>query len=44
VRTEAHLRKSTVVPDVAVMREAVADVAELAFLDVLNDRIERLIL
>lgn len=39
-----HLRESTVVPDVAVVGEAVANVAELALLDVLLDRVEGLLL
>lgn len=40
----SYLGKSTVVPDVAVVREAVADEAELALLNVLLDGVEGLIL
>ena len=39
-----YLRESTVVPEVALMREAVADEAKFALLDVLLDRIESLLL
>ena len=39
-----HLRESTVVPDVPVVGEAVAHVAQTALLDVLLDGIERLLL
>lgn len=40
----AYLRESTIVPDVAVVREAVADKAKLALLDILLDRVEGLVL
>ena len=39
-----HLGEGAVVPDVAVVGEAVADVAEAALLDVLLDGVERLLL
>ena len=39
-----YLRKSTVVPDVTVVGEAVTDVAQPTLLDVLLYRIERLLL
>ena len=39
-----HLRESTVVPDVTVVREAVTDVTETALLDILLDGVERLLL
>jgi hypothetical protein len=39
-----YLRESTVVPDVAVVREAVANEAKLALLDILLDRVEGLLL
>ena len=39
-----HLGERAVVPDVAVVGEAVADVAETALLDVLLDGVERLLL
>jgi hypothetical protein len=38
-----YLWESSVVPNVSVMREAVGDVAELLLLDVLLDRIQRLL-
>jgi hypothetical protein len=38
------LRESTVVPDVSVMGEAIAHVAQTTLLDVLLDRVERLLL
>ena len=38
-----YLRESTVVPDVTVVREAVADVAEAALLDVLLDGVKGLL-
>jgi hypothetical protein len=44
VRRMAYLGKSTVVPDVSVVREAVADETEPALLDVLFDGVERLLL
>ena len=37
------LRKGTVVPDVTLVREAVADESQLALLDVLLDRVKGLI-
>jgi hypothetical protein len=40
----SHLREGTVVPEVALVGEAVAHVAELALLDVLLDGVERLLL
>lgn len=39
-----YLRESTVVPDVAMMGEAVADITEFALLDVLLDRVKQLVL
>ena len=39
-----NLRESTVVPDVTVVREAVADVAQTALLDILLDGVEGLLL
>jgi hypothetical protein len=39
-----NLGESTVVPDISVMREAVADVAQPAFLDILFDGVEGLLL
>ena len=39
-----YLGKSTVIPDVSVVREAVADETEPALLDVLFDGVERLLL
>ncbi len=39
-----HLGKGTIVPQVALVGEAVADVAELALLDVLLDGVEQLLL
>ena len=39
-----YLRESTVVPDVTVVREAVADVAQTALLDILLDGVEGLLL
>ena len=41
---DAHLGEGTVVPDVAVVGEAVADEAEAALLDVLLDGVEGLLL
>lgn len=38
------LGKGTVVPEVSLVREAVADIAELALLDVLLDGVEGLLL
>lgn len=40
----AHLREGTVVPEVTLVGEAVADVAKLALLDILLDRVEELLL
>jgi hypothetical protein len=40
----SYLRESTVVPEVALVREAVPHVAELALLDVLLDGVESLLL
>jgi hypothetical protein len=40
----ADLREGTIVPDVAVVREAVAHVAQATLLDVLFDGVERLLL
>jgi hypothetical protein len=40
----SHLREGTVVPEVALVREAIPHVAELALLDVLLDGVERLLL
>ena len=39
-----YLRKGTVVPKVALVREAVADEAEFALLHVLLDRVELFLL
>jgi hypothetical protein len=41
---EAYLREGTIVPEVTLMGEAVADEAEFALLDVLLDRVEGLLL
>lgn len=38
-----HLRESTVVPNVTVVREAVADVTETTLLDILLDGVECLL-
>jgi hypothetical protein len=38
------LRKGTVIPEIALVREAVADKPDLALLDVLLNRIEKLLL
>jgi len=43
-RATTYLREGTVVPEVALMGEAVADEAELALLDVLLDGVEGLLL
>ena len=40
----SHLREGTVVPEVALVGEAVPHVAELALLDILLDGVERLLL
>lgn len=40
----AYLGESTIVPDVSVMRKAVAHITKLALLDVLLDGVERLLL
>ena len=39
-----YTRKSPIVPEVALVREAVADEAKLAFLDVLLDWVEKVFL
>jgi hypothetical protein len=39
-----YLRESTVVPEVTLVREAIADEAKLALLDVLLDGVELLLL
>ena len=36
----SHLRESAIVPDVAVMRKTVADIAKLALLHILLDGVE----
>lgn len=41
---QIYLWECSVVPQVALMREAVADVTKLALLDVLLDRVECLLL
>lgn len=41
---QLYLGEGTVVPEVALVGEAVANVAELALLDVLLDGVERLLL
>ena len=43
-RTETDLGESTIIPDVPVVREAVAHVAQATLFDVLLDGIERLLL
>lgn len=43
-RFEAYAREGTVVPEVTLVREAVADEAELALLGVLLDGVEEIIL
>jgi hypothetical protein len=43
-QSSTHLREGTIVPQVALVGEAVADVAELALLDVLLDGVEELVL
>lgn len=43
-RIFAYLGEGTVVPEVALVREAVADKAKLALLYVLLDRVEKLLL
>lgn len=40
----SYLGESTVVPEIAFVGEAVPDIAELALLDVLLDRVESLFL
>ena len=42
IRTSAHLRESTVVPDITVVGEAVANIAQSALLDILLDGVEGL--
>lgn len=44
VTSGTYLREGAVVPDVAVVREAVAHKTQAALLDVLLDRVERLLL
>lgn len=44
IQVKTHLGESTVVPDVAVVGEAVADESEFALLDVLLDGVEGLLL
>lgn len=44
VEKRTYLGESTVVPDISVVGEAVADVAQAALLDVLLDGVERLLL
>jgi hypothetical protein len=44
VREGPYLGEGTVVPEVALVREAVADVAKLALLDVLLDGVKKLLL
>lgn len=41
---QSYLGQGAVIPEVSLVREAVADVAELALLDVLLDGVERLLL
>jgi len=43
-KQEGHLRESTVIPDIAVVREAVANEAQTALLDVLLDRVKGFLL
>jgi hypothetical protein len=43
-RSKTYAREGTVVPEVTLVREAVADEAELALLGVLLDGVEELIL
>ena len=43
-QTATHLRECTIVPDVTVVGEAVADIAKLSSLDILLDGVERLLL
>lgn len=40
----SHLREGAIVPEIALVREAVPDVAQLALLDVLLDGVEGLLL
>jgi hypothetical protein len=40
----SHLREGTVVPEIALVGEAVAHIAELALFNVLLDGVERLLL
>lgn len=40
----SHLRKGTIVPEVALVGKAVSDEAEFALLDVLLDGVEELLL
>lgn len=39
-----YLREGAVVPEVALVGEAVADIAQLALLDILLDRVEEFLL
>jgi hypothetical protein len=39
-----YLREGTVVPQIALVGEAVADISELALLDILLNRVEELLL
>jgi hypothetical protein len=40
-KKKIYLGESTVIPNISVMREAVADITQATFLDVLLNRIER---
>ncbi len=40
----SYLRKSTIVPEVAMMRKAIANVAKLSLFDILLDRVQWLFL
>ena len=44
VRVHTYLREGTVVPQVALVGEAVADISKLALLDVLLDGVQELLL
>ena len=44
MRQPPHLRERAVVPDIPVVREAIAHITQLATLDVLFDGVERLLL
>lgn len=41
---KAYLRKGTIVPEVALVRETVANVSKLALLDILLDRVKEFFL